>query len=178
MQGVRAAVLIGSYSNSGVANLGMFFSLQHLGADPPMMSLLFRPESAQGQTLGYLRTQKWISANYVLSTEIDRAHRCSAAFEAERSEFEATGLSVHLESGIPAPFVAEAPIRIALELESEMLLPNQCVLAILHLRKLWIESEALDAPSDLPRFDSLLHVNGLDAYYRVEFDQIKPYERP
>lgn len=178
MQGVRAAVLLGTYSEKGVANLGLFFSLQHLGADPALMGVVFRPESSMGQSLGNLRFRRWISANYMPSEEIDRVHRCSAAFASEVSEFESTGLPLHTETDIPAPFVGNAPIRLALEYHSEIKLPNECILALLHLRKLWIEPSALDSETRLPRFDSLLHVNGLDAYYSLRFDQIKNYERP
>jgi len=43
LAGVRPAVLVGTRSNDGRSNLAIFNSIVHIGADPALYGLLFRP---------------------------------------------------------------------------------------------------------------------------------------
>lgn len=142
------------------------------------MGLVFRPETGRGGTLDNLRRTGWLTANFCRDEYRTVIHRTSAAFPEGVSEFDELNLKPHFEPGIPAPFVMGAPIRLGLERATEIRLPNDCILAVLNLRSVWMEGGALEPETKLPRFDGLLHVNGLDAYYGVEFQQTLGYEHP
>lgn len=178
LQGVRAAVAVGSMGPDGKPNLGLFFSLQHLGASPALMGLVFRPETDRRGTLYNLRQNGWLTANFCQEEYRETIHRTSAEFPEGVSEFKILDIAPHFEPDIPAPFVKEAPIRLALERATEFRLPNDCVFAVLNLRGVWIDELALEPETLLPCFEGLLHINGLDAYHGVAFQKTLGYERP
>ncbi|NDB80030.1 flavin oxidoreductase, partial [archaeon] len=49
--GVRPAVLVSTIDKKGNSNLAIFNSLMHIGAHPPLVGLIFRPDSVDRHTL-------------------------------------------------------------------------------------------------------------------------------
>lgn len=117
LPGPKPVCLVGTRSASGLANLAPFSSITHLGSSPILMGMVTRPDIADRHTLAnILATGSW-TLNHVTSATVHLAHQCSARYPAGVSEFAATGLTELSHPGITAPFVAECPIRMALELE-------------------------------------------------------------
>ena len=65
LTGVRPAVLVGTRSGSGNNNLAIFNSLVHIGADPPLNGLLFRPATVERHTLNNILETGNYTLNFV-----------------------------------------------------------------------------------------------------------------
>lgn len=117
LPGPKPVCLVGTRSATGLANLAPFSSITHLGSIPILLGMVTRPDTVDRHTLAnILATGSW-TLNHVTSATVHLAHQCSARYPAGVSEFDATGLTEVNHPGIAAPFVAECPIRMALELE-------------------------------------------------------------
>lgn len=51
LSGFKSLNLIGSISSSKITNLAIFNSVFHLGANPPLMGFIIRPDSVDRHTL-------------------------------------------------------------------------------------------------------------------------------
>ncbi len=49
--GFKSLVMVGTADTEGVTNLSVFSSLFHIGANPPLCGLIFRPDSVERHTL-------------------------------------------------------------------------------------------------------------------------------
>ena len=123
LPGAKPISLIGTTDKSGLTNLAPFSSVLHLGSSPCLLGMISRPDLVDRHTLSNLtETQAW-TINHLHPEILDAAHQCSARYPKEVSEFDATGLTTHYETGFPAPFVKESRFRIGLELEDIIPIP-------------------------------------------------------
>lgn len=121
MTGVKPANLVGTSDGDSRANLAIFSSAVHIGADPPLIGLLFRPlGDVERHTYDNIRETGHWTINHVPSTMTDRAHLTSAKFPKDASEFAACGFTEELIDGFPAPFVAECKLKLGLQLVQEI----------------------------------------------------------
>jgi len=88
LAGFKTAVLIGTQSKEGHTNLGLFNSLIHLGANPALYGLLFRPESELRDTLHNILETGCYTLNYVSVDQYQKAHQTSARYDVKISEFD------------------------------------------------------------------------------------------
>lgn len=98
------------------------------------------------------------------------AHQCSARYPKEVSEFEATGLTPHFETGFSAPFVAESRLRMGLELEDIIDIPaNGTKLIVGRVTLVQVaEGGLLDQGGiDLVGLDCLASTS-LDTYFTIQ----------
>jgi flavin reductase (DIM6/NTAB) family NADH-FMN oxidoreductase RutF len=91
LAGFRQAVLVGTRSADGYANLAIFNSLIHLGANPALFGLMSRPDSVQRDTLQNIMDTKEYTLNYIQATHYTKAHQTSARYARDISEFEKVG---------------------------------------------------------------------------------------
>ena len=123
LPGAKPISLIGSTNSAGQTNLAPFSSILHLGSSPCLLGMVSRPDLVDRHTLANLvETRAW-TINHLHPDILDAAHQCSARYPQDISEFDATGLTAHLEPGFPAPFVGESRFRIGLELEDIVHIP-------------------------------------------------------
>lgn len=172
--GFKSINLLATANAKGQLNLAPFFSVQHIGANPPLLSLIFRPETVERHSLSNFRNRGKASLNAVHSDIASRAHQTAAKYPEGVSEFEAVGL--HPEKGdFEIPFVAEAHLSMGIEWVSEYKIQANNTLFVVasisevHIRK--PEAILEDGLIEHSLLDSLA-VNGLDTYY-----QPKPYKR-
>jgi len=165
--GLRPVVLVATADAGGRSNLAVMNSLMHVGARPPLLGLLFRPDTVERHTLENIRATGAYTVNHVHGAIVDAAHQTSARYARDVSEFDAVGLTADWRDGFEAPFVAEARVSLALRLcEEQNIRSNGTHLVIGELCSLHCPDDAItDAGSFDPASAGSLAVAGLDTYY-------------
>lgn len=180
LSGFRMAMLVGTQNHSGMTNLAIFNSATHIGANPPLIGLVFRPDSVDRHTLSNIRSTGQYTINSVPQKLVQAAHQTSARYAADQSEFEACGFKPVYSKLTTAPYVAESPLRYGLELREEVAIQsNGTYLVIGEVQEIWLKPELLEADGSLrPDKAQLLAVAGLDHYYVPSFLAALPYAKP
>nr|WP_175453087.1 flavin reductase family protein [Microbulbifer yueqingensis] len=180
LSGFKSANLIGTADPAGHTNLAMFSSVVHLGANPPLIAFINRPDSVERHTLENILVTGWFTVNQVNSDIWQRAHQTSARYPREVSEFDATGLATAPCPVCPAPFVAESRLRYACRLvEHQTLQVNGTVMVIGEIEYLETDGAAVaeDGYIDIERLGTVA-VSGLDSYHRTRrLDRLR-YAKP
>lgn len=180
LSGFRMAMLVGTQNQAGQTNLAIFNSTTHIGANPPLIGLIFRPDSVDRHTLSNIRATGQYTINSVPQKLVQAAHQTSARYAADQSEFEACGFEANYSELIKAPYVAESPLRYGLILREEVpIQSNGTFLIIGEVQEIWLKPEILEADGSLrPDKAQLLAVAGLDHYYVPSFLAALPYAKP
>jgi flavin reductase (DIM6/NTAB) family NADH-FMN oxidoreductase RutF len=178
--GFKPLVLLATHNSQNIDNLAVFSQLIHLGANPPLFGVLFRPDSVSRHTLENLQTQGMATVNAVCYADRRAAHQTSARYPADVSEFDAVGLKREFRPEWPVPFVHGCPVQWAVRLQT--LLPisaNGTQLAVLEVVHLFVAESGIqeDGYVDLAALD-VATVNGLDAYHRTDSLDRLPYAKP
>jgi len=114
--GFKSLNLLGTAGTDGITNLCIISSAFHLGASPPLLGLVIRPEREHNDTLRNIRSTGQYTLNNVLPGWYKQAHQTSASYPSGTSEFEACGFKKQYIKGFKAPFVGQSTISIGLEL--------------------------------------------------------------
>ena len=115
LPGFKSLHMLGTVNKVGVTNLGLFNSVFHLGANPPLLGMVFRPDSNDHDSMENIRQTKEYTLNNVLPDWFHQAHQTSARFPMGVSEFEKCGFKEYYLGPFKAPFVLESSIKIGLE---------------------------------------------------------------
>lgn len=170
LSGFKSASLIGTVSQQGEANLGIFNTVIHIGSDPALLGFLMRPTHVERHTYSNFKEVGFCTINLVPESIFRQAHQTSAKYGRAESEFEAVGLTPLFSEAVRAPYVQECPIRIGLAWEEEhRIQANETRLLIGRVIELFLP-EAIyheDGWLDLD-MAGLVTVAGLDTYYRME----------
>lgn len=178
--GYKPVVLVGSANVKGQSNLAIMSSLVHLGSHPPLLALILRPDSVERHTLSNIRALGEYTLNHVQADFVAEAHQTAANYTREVSEFAATGLGEHWKEDCRAPFVAQASVRLQMQLREEQTLKiNGTHLVIGEVMGIDLPDSALrdDGSLDLPSADSVA-LSGLDSYFLPHLLQRMAYAKP
>lgn len=178
--GFKPAMLIGTKNRQGQENLAIFSQVFHVGATPPLLGVLFRPDSVERHTLQNIRDTQYFTLNQTTTHLTSQAHQTSARYAAYQSEFAATGLTPEYIGEIFPPFVKQSPLKIHCRLVEEMPLPiNGTILIIGAIEDVFLEAEMLcdDGFINLAS-GNIAAVVGLDAYYKAELIARYAYAKP
>lgn len=165
LSGYKSLNLIGTRSKVGLTNLAPFSQVFHIGANPPLIGILFRPDTVVRHTLTNILETNFFTLNQVTSKYYKEAHWASARWEG--SEFEKTGIEPEYLNDFFAPFVEKSPLKLACKLvETQTLQVNQTILLIGSIEDIYLDENGLreDGSIDLNILDSVT-VSGLDEYY-------------
>lgn len=116
LPGYKSLHMLGTVNKEGISNLGLFNSIFHVGANPPLLGMVFRPDSNDHDSLENIVQTKEYTLNNVLPGWFQQAHQTSARFQSGVSEFEPCGFKELYMDPFKAPFVAQSSIKIGLEL--------------------------------------------------------------
>jgi flavin reductase (DIM6/NTAB) family NADH-FMN oxidoreductase RutF len=178
ISGIRSANLIGTRGSSGT-NLSVFNSVMHLGSDPALLGVVFRPLTVERHTYANIKDLKDFSVNAITSTMAARAHQTSAKYPEGTSEFEAVGFEPLFRKETHIPFVKESPIHILCSYSQEHLLENQCVLLTASIKAIWIDEKALGHGHFINHEHlKTAGIGGLDAYYSTTLEGRYAYAKP
>jgi flavin reductase (DIM6/NTAB) family NADH-FMN oxidoreductase RutF len=180
ISGCKSVCLVGTKSNSNLSNLAIFSSLVHIGANPPLLGLIFRPDSVERHTLENIYETNSFTINAVSASFVEAAHQTSARYARDVSEFDAVGLTEHYNANFFAPFVAESPVQLAMELQESIAIEsNGTTLVIGKILHVFFPENALDTDGFLDTSKTAaVSCVGLDAYYSIQPIGRFPYAKP
>lgn len=176
--GFKSVTLIGTANSQGQTNLAIFSQVIHLGANPPLIGILFRPHTVIRNTLENITETKSFTINHFDAYHYREAHQTSARWE--ESEFDACGFEEEFVEGLDAPFVKDAPVQIGLQYEEKQDLKiNGTHLIIGSIKYLSVADEAIgeDGFIDLESL-GVVTCSGLDSYHSTQRLSRLSYARP
>ena len=179
--GFKSANLIGTKSNSGIPNVAVFSSVTHLGSNPPLLGVIFRPVTdVPRNTYDNIKETGQFTVNHIDASIIEDAHHTSAKYNKEISEFDITNLEEEYKNEWHAPFVKNAPIQMALTYcEEYEIKANNTIQLIGEIKDLFVRQDLLedDGFINLSK-GNIVAINGLDGYTVPELKERIPYQRP
>ncbi len=180
LSGFKSLNLAGTFSpNNETSNLAPVSSVIHVGANPPLMGMLLRPDTVPRHTLENVRESGFWTLNHVTKDFYKQAHQTSARYSKEISEFEPVGLTEDFND-FPAPFVKEAQVKIGLELcETFNIKSNGTHFLVGRVLVAYVPENIIseDGFLDLEKAGSLT-VSGLDSYHMTNAIGRLPYAKP
>jgi flavin reductase (DIM6/NTAB) family NADH-FMN oxidoreductase RutF len=178
--GFKSVVLVGTADSQRNTNLAIFSSVFHIGANPPLMGLVFRPTPPERDTYNNILNTGFYTLNHLNESILTQAHQTSARYDKDISEFDATGLTAEFKSDFFAPFVAESHIQIGLAFREKIdITINNTTLIIGEIVQLFVPENAIqpDGFLDLEQANTLT-CSGLDSYHKtVQLDRLS-YAKP
>lgn len=180
LSGVKTAVLIGTADKDKNENVAVFSSLFHLGANPALMGLIFRPHVTARHTLENIHETGQFTINIMPASLSDKVHQTSARFPKSPSEFEGAKLKPQWIEGIECPFVEESVLKWHMSFVRQIDIPeNGTHMIIGAVENIFIPENILkdDGFVDLEVLDPCL-VSGLDCYHQVKNKTRYAYAKP
>jgi hypothetical protein len=180
LTGIKPAILIGTKSESGISNLGLFSSVFHLGADPAMIGFVQRPLTDFSHTYKNIITTGAYTMNLVSTNAVAQAHHTSAKFANDESEFSACGFSEKEIGGFYAPFVESCSIQFGLQFIREIYIPeNDTRLMVGNITIVAVDENALEEDGNL-NLENAQSVGsgGLETYYSLQRLSKFAYAKP
>jgi flavin reductase (DIM6/NTAB) family NADH-FMN oxidoreductase RutF len=165
--GFRSLNLLGTISNYGISNLCIISSAFHLGANPPLIGLVIRPEREHNDTLRNIKSTGQYTLNNVLPEWYMQAHQTSASYPSGVSEFDTCRFHKHYVKGFKAPFVGESNVRIGLELRQVIDIEiNGTTIVIGEIIHVLTDDDLIAADGTVDHSKAkTMTVAGLDTYY-------------
>ncbi len=180
IHGAKSAFLVGTKSSAGISNVSVFSQVIHIGANPPLVGLLFRPDSVERHTLINIRETKVFTIQNIKQNFFKKAHQTSARYPSDVSEFQECNLTEQEIDNFHAPFVNESSIKLGLVLESEIPIQlNGTHLVVGKIEFIEIEDSAIEKDGfvDPEKTGSIVSV-GLDAYFSLNKLARLSYAKP
>jgi flavin reductase (DIM6/NTAB) family NADH-FMN oxidoreductase RutF len=178
--GVKSANLIGTRNKEGKTNLSIVSSVVHLGSNPALIGYIQRPRGVERHTFENIISTKKYTINAINSAIIHPAHKTSARYPREKSEFEETGLTPEWLNDFYAPFVKESNIKIAMELVEVIPIPmNDTELVVGKVLEVYFPSTIYKTDGHLAVYESgTVGISGLDTYLSTEKIARYSYAKP
>jgi flavin reductase (DIM6/NTAB) family NADH-FMN oxidoreductase RutF len=168
--GFKSVALIGSINDKKESNLAIFSSIVHLGASPPLIGVVVRPDCVDRHTLTNIMETASFTINHINENIMQQAHQTSARYPKEISEFDATQLTEEYKGNCKAPFVKESYIQMAVSFrEKHELSINACQFVIGEIQAIYFPKECfcVDGFIDIEKAQSIT-CSGLDRYHRTQ----------
>lgn len=178
--GFKSVSLVGTSDKEGNSNLAVFSSIFHIGANPPLIGLIFRPSPPERNTFANIIETGFYTLNHINETIYNQAHQTSARYDKGISEFEITGLNREYKDGFFAPYVTESNIQLGIEFKEKIDISiNNTTLIIGEIIQVYIPEDCLseDGFVDIEKANSIT-CSGLDSYHKtVQLDRLS-YAKP
>lgn len=178
--GFKSLALVGTSDSNCKTNLAVFSSVFHVGANPPLIGIIFRPSPPERNTYSNIIETGFYTINHVNETIYKQAHQTSARYDKEISEFEITGLTPEYKDAFFAPYVAESNIQLGIEFKEKIdLTINNTTLIIGEIKHIYIPKNCLseDGFVDIEKANTVT-CSGLDSYHKtIQLDRLS-YAKP
>lgn len=178
--GPKNVCLVGTRDAENRTNLAVFNSLVHIGSNPPLLGIVFRPDSVERHTYENILSTKEYTVNLVSENDIEATHQTAARYPKDQSEFEATGLIAQYIDGFHAPMVSSSPVSFGLVFrENVPIALNGTNLIIGEVQWFKFPEEIIESDgfANLPKA-SVVGCIGLDAYTKLSIVQRYEYAKP
>lgn len=180
LSGFKSVNLIGTRDLDNNENLAIFSSVVHIGASPPLIGFIVRPDSVDRHTLTNVLATKSYTLNHINENIFKKAHQTSARYPKEESEFNAVGLTPEYKNECFAPFVKESHVQIEMEFKEKVDLKiNGTSLIIGQIKSIHLPLKAIqeDGFIDLEQLNTIT-CSGLDSYHKTERLDRLSYAKP
>jgi flavin reductase (DIM6/NTAB) family NADH-FMN oxidoreductase RutF len=178
--GFKSVSLLGTSNNDGQTNLSIFSSNFHIGANPPLIAVVFRPSPPEHDTLRNILDTRFYTINHINENIYKQAHQTSARYDSDISEFDITGLKPEYKDNFKAPFVAESNIQIGVEFKERIdITINNTIMIIGEIKEVYFPQNCLceDGFLDLEKANTIT-CSGLDSYHKtIKLDRLS-YAKP
>ena len=178
--GFKSVSLVGTADENGNSKLAIFSSFFHVGANPPLVGLIFRPSPPERDTLRNMIETGFYTINHINETIYEQAHQTSARYEKGISEFEITGLTTEYKNDFFAPFVAESKVQLGIEFKEKLEISiNNTTLIIGEIVQIYVPENCMydDGFIDLEKANTIT-CSGLDSYHKtIQLDRLS-YAKP
>ncbi len=178
--GFKSVCLIGTTNKVKQSNLAIFNSIVHIGANPPLIGFIVRPDSVDRHTLQNILETNYYTINHLNKTIFKQAHQTAARYPLEISEFEAVGLSENYVDGFFAPYVLESNIKIGVEFKEKIDLKiNGTIFIVGEIKHIYYPNDCLqpDGFLDLEKAGTIT-CSGLDSYHTTQKLSRLSYAKP
>ncbi len=180
LSGFKSANLVGTADKDGNTNLAIVSSVTHIGANPPLLSMVMRPHTVPRGSLENILQTGVYTLNQVNTDIYKQAHQTSARYPEDVSEFDAVGLNEQWHEDFAAPFVRESVIKIGMKFR------EQHTLAINGTEFIIGEIVSIEMPDDLVGNDGFVSlekagtvaVSSLDTYHSTQTLGSLSYAKP
>tara|TARA_B100001063_G_scaffold117122_1_gene109361 strand:- start:34 stop:684 length:651 start_codon:yes stop_codon:yes gene_type:complete len=180
LSGFKSANLIGTADSGKNSNLAMVSSVVHLGANPPLLGMIMRPNSVLRGTLKNILDTGVYTINHVNIDILEQAHQTSARYDENVSEFDEVALSEQWEDNFNAPFVQESHIKIGMRFREQHSLDiNSTEFIIGEIVSIEMPDEVIaeDGFISLEKAGTLA-VSSLDTYHSTQTIASLSYAKP
>lgn len=178
--GFKSVSLLGTKNNLGQTNLAIFSSIFHIGANPPLIALIFRPSPPERDTLRNIIETGFYSINHINESMYKQAHQTSARYNDTISEFDVTGLQPEYKNNFLAPFVKESNIQIGVEFKERIdITINNTIMIIGQIKEVYVPENCIgeDGFIDLEKANTVT-CSGLDCYHTTSKLDRLSYAKP
>lgn len=178
--GYKSLNLLGTVSNEGVTNLCIISSAFHVGANPPLLGIVMRPERAENSTLANIKSTGHYTLNNVLPEWYMQAHQTSAYYPSGVSEFDTCGFQKLYADYFKAPFVKQSTIRIGLALREIIdIAINGTTILIGEIVQILANDDMIAADGTVDHIKAkTMTVAGLDTYFLPQAVGRLAYAKP
>lgn len=178
--GFKSVCLVGTQNSKGQTNLAIIDSLLHIGSNPPLFGMIFRPGVVERHTLENILETGFYSINHINESIYKQAHQTSARYDRNISEFEITDLHPEYKDEFFAPFVQETNVQLGMEFKDKVELKiNNTVLIIGEVKHVFLPENCLkkDGFLDIEKAQTIT-CSGLDSYHKtIKLDRLS-YAKP
>ncbi len=178
--GFKSIGLIGTQNIKSQTNLAIVDSILHIGSNPPLFGMVFRPGAVARHTLENILETGFYTINHITEKIHKQAHQTSARYDRDCSEFDETGLTTEFKNNFFAPFVKESNIQLAMEFKEKITLSiNNTVLLIGEVKDVYFPENCLqkDGFLDIEKAESIT-CSGLDSYHKTKQISRLSYAKP
>jgi len=178
--GFKSVGLIGTQNKKSQTNLAIIDSILHLGSNPPLFGMVFRPGAVKRHTLENILETGFYTINHITEKIHKQAHQTSARYDRDCSEFDETGLTPEFKNNFFAPFVKESNIQLAMEFKEKITLSiNNTLLIIGEVKDVYLPENCLqkDGFLDIEKAESIT-CSGLDSYHKTTQISRLSYAKP
>ena len=178
--GFKSVGLIGTQNKAGQTNLAIVDSIIHIGSNPPLFGMIFRPGIVERHTLENILETNFYTINHINESIYKQAHQTSARYDRGISEFDVTDLNPEYKNDFLAPFVGESHVQLAMELREKIDLSiNNTTLIIGEVKVVYFPEDCLqkDGFLDIEKSESIT-CSGLDSYHKTNRIDRLSYAKP
>ena len=180
LSGFKSVCLVGTQNKSNQTNLAIIDSLIHIGSNPPLFGMIFRPGVVDRHTLENILETGFYTINHINENIYKQAHQTSARYDRDISEFDVTALNPEYKNAFFAPFVSESNVQLAMEFKEKVELTiNNTVLVIGEVKDVYFPDSCLskDGFLDIEKAQTVT-CSGLDSYHKtIRLDRLS-YAKP
>jgi len=178
--GFKSVCLIATKNKNNQTNLAIFNSIVHIGANPPLIGFVIRPDSVERHTLTNILETGHYTINHINEKIYKQAHQTSARYPQEISEFTATGLTEDYKDEFFAPYVLESHIKLGIEFKEKIDFKiNGTIFIIGEIKHIYLPENCLqqDGHVNLETAGTIA-CSGLDSYHSTTKLALLSYAKP